>query len=44
MAELIALDLAVDTESEWIGWDIRVSNAGGHHFLTVPVRELEMAA
>ncbi len=44
LAELIALDLAVAAESEWIGWNIRVSNADGRHFLTIPVKELEMAA
>lgn len=44
LAELIAIDLAIDAESEWTGWAIKVSNAFGQHFQTIPVQDLDVAA
>ena len=44
MAELLAIDLALDTENEWRGWAIKVCNALGEHFVTVPVQELDAVA
>jgi len=44
MAELIALDLSVDAGGEWVGWVIRVSDENGHHLLTIPVREFDLAS
>ena len=44
MAELIALDLAVDTASDWVGWAIKVSNALGAHILTIPIQECDRVA
>jgi hypothetical protein len=44
MAELIALDLGLDDHNEWVGWNVKVSNATGQHILTVPVRAFDAAA
>jgi hypothetical protein len=44
MAELLALDLAIDTANDWTGWAIKVSNAAGDHFLTIPVQEFNPCA
>ena len=44
MAELIALDLAIDTASDWAGWAIKVSTALGKHLLTVPILECDRVA
>jgi hypothetical protein len=41
LAELIALDLEMKGEGEWLGWSIDVRNAHGQQ---VPVREPEMNA
>jgi Domain of unknown function (DUF6894) len=41
MAELIALDLAVENASAWTGWAVKVRNALGQHFFTIPVQELD---
>jgi len=37
VAELMALDLATEADSSWIGWSIKVSNATGSHLFSVPV-------
>lgn len=44
LAELLAIDLALDPENEWLGWAIKVRNAIGEHFVTIPVRELDAVA
>jgi hypothetical protein len=44
MAELMALDLAIDATSEWTGWAIKVSNAAGQHVVTVPILAFDLAA
>jgi Domain of unknown function (DUF6894) len=44
LAELMALDLEVRREGEWLGWSIDVRNAHGQQYFSVPVRELEMKA
>ena len=44
MAELIALDLAVDNASDWAGWAIKVSTALGKHILTIPIQECDRVA
>jgi hypothetical protein len=41
MAELVALDLAVENASEWIGWAVKVRNALGQYFFTIPVQEID---
>jgi hypothetical protein len=40
-AELMALDLSVD--GAWTGWSVKVRNAQGQEFFSVPVHELEGA-
>ena len=37
LAELIALDLAIEPESKWSGWSIEVCNALGQSLFSVPV-------
>jgi hypothetical protein len=37
LAELMALDLGVQSESQWSGWSIAVRNAQGQQFLSVAV-------
>jgi hypothetical protein len=44
MAELLAIELALDPENEWRGWAIKVRNAIGEHFATVQVQELDSVA
>lgn len=43
MAELIALDLAIDNTNKWAGWAIRVSNEAGQQLFRIPVREFDIA-
>jgi hypothetical protein len=40
LAELIALDLALDGES--VGWTVAVCNPEGKRFFSVPVRDAEL--
>ena len=44
LAELIALDLGVEAEGEWCGWAIKVRNARGQQFFSIPVHDLDLAA
>jgi Domain of unknown function (DUF6894) len=44
MAELIALDMAIEAEGTWSGWNVDVRNAQGHRFFSIPVRAPELAA
>ncbi len=44
LAELMALDLEVHGTGEWSGWSIKVHNAHGQHYFSVPVRESELLA
>ena len=42
LAELIALDLAVD--GEWVGWVVAICGARGQKYHCVPVKESELLA
>jgi len=44
LAELIALDLAIDPDGKWYGWTIKVRGAQGQQFFSVPVRDHSLAA
>ena len=43
LAELIALDLEIETDGRWSGWFVDVRDAYGERFFTIPVREPELA-
>jgi len=43
LAELIALDLEIETDGRWSGWSIDVRNTYGERFFMIPVREPEFA-
>jgi hypothetical protein len=44
LAELIAVDLAVDEQEPWHGWTVKVRNVQGHEMFCVPVRPSCLAA
>lgn len=44
LAELIALDLALEPEEPWYGWTINVRSAEGHEFFSIPVQASYLAA
>jgi Domain of unknown function (DUF6894) len=44
MAELIALDLGIDSEGTWLGWRVEVLDVRGQRFFSIPVRAAELAA
>jgi len=44
LAELIALDYAVDAGDEWTGFNIKVRGAEGQEFFSVPVHASYVAA
>ena len=44
LAELIALDLGTDSDDKWHGWTIKVRNASGQQFFSIPIREHCLAA
>jgi hypothetical protein len=37
LAELMAIDLAIEADGSWLGWSIKVCNAKGLHLFSVPV-------
>jgi hypothetical protein len=37
LAELIALDLAIEPESKWSGWTVEVRNPFGQPLFSIPV-------
>jgi hypothetical protein len=37
LAELMAMDLAIEADESWLGWSIKVCNAKGLHLFSVPV-------
>jgi len=43
LAELIALDLEIETDGRWSGWSIDVRNTYGERFFMIPVRGPELA-
>ena len=43
LAELIALDLEIETDGRWSGWSVDVRNVYGERFFTIPVRGPELA-
>jgi hypothetical protein len=44
LAELIALDLAIESDGRWLGWTVNVCNAHGEKFFSIPVQpELAVA-
>jgi hypothetical protein len=44
LAELIALDFTIDTESEWTGCTVKVRTAEGHELFSAPVQSSCLAA
>ena len=44
MAEIIALDLELKSEGEWLGWSVEVRNSDGKHLFSVPVRSVDVIA
>lgn len=44
LAELIALDLEIESDGRWAGWAVDVRNAYNERFFTIPVRAPELAA
>lgn len=44
LAELIALDLAIDEQQPWCGWTVKVRNAQGREMHCVPVQPGYLAA
>jgi len=44
LAELIALDLAVKFEDEWLGCAINVRSVDGRELFSVPVQSSDLAA
>ena len=44
MAELIALDLGIDSDGSWLGWSVDVLDVRGKKFFSVPVGTPELAA
>jgi hypothetical protein len=44
LAELIAVDLALEDEEPWCGWKVKVRSAEGHEMFCVPVQPGYLAA
>ena len=44
MAELIALDLGIESEGAWSGWCVEVRNVHGQQLLAIPVQPICLAA
>jgi hypothetical protein len=44
LAELMALDLGIESDGDWSGWTIAVRNAQGQQLLSVPVQPLCLVA
>jgi hypothetical protein len=44
LAELIAVDLALEEEEPWYGWSVKVRNAEGREMFCVPVESGYLAA
>ena len=44
LAELIAIDLAIEEEGAWSGWAVTVRDAVGKQFFSVPVHAQAAAA
>jgi len=44
MAELIALDLGIESDGSWVGWRVDVLDARGKKFFSVPVGTSALAA
>jgi hypothetical protein len=43
LAELIAIDLAIEPDGHWRGWKVRVCDAKGQQFLSIAVGVHESA-
>ena len=44
MAELIALDLGIESEGAWFGWSVDVLDVRGKRFFSIPVCAPERTA
>ncbi len=44
LAELMAIDLAVEPDGTWHGWSVKVMSARGQHFFSIPVLAQSIAA
>ena len=44
MAEIIALDLELESEGEWCGWSVEVRNSDGRHLFSVAVQSVDVIA
>lgn len=44
LAELIALDLALEPDDPWYGWTVKVRSAEGCEFFAIPVQQSHLAA
>jgi hypothetical protein len=44
MAEIIALDLELESKGEWRGWSVEVRNSDGKHLFSMPVRSVDVIA
>jgi len=44
VAELIALDLSMETQTDWRGWVVDVKDALGRQFFSVAVQQPELCA
>jgi len=44
MAEIIALDLELKSEGEWLGWSVEVRNSDRKHLFSVSVRSVDVIA
>jgi hypothetical protein len=44
LAELIALDLGIEHENQWIGWTVNVRTPEGRELFSIPVESSDLAA
>lgn len=44
LANLIALDLAIEPDGQWNGWAVKVCSAEDHQYFTVPVQSSCLSA
>ena len=44
LAELMALDLAMNVEDEWLGWTVDVRDVEGSSLFSVTVKSFDLAA
>ena len=44
LAELMALDLGIQSDNKWAGWTVDVYNADGQRCYSIPVREPDLVA